>query len=80
MRARTGFVVVCNFPEVVLCQPGVYKGYNHLPVSVFYFSIIILLFIIEVLQLVTRRESFDIDDFILNMLANLTEFGSYLIK
>ena len=80
MSVNIGWRVGGNFPEVVLCQPGVYKGYNHLPVSVFYFSIIRLLFIIEVLQLVTRRGSFDIDDFILNMLADLTEFGSYLTK
>lgn len=44
-------------------------------VSVFSFSIITLLFIIEVLQLVTRRGSFDIDDFILNMLGALIGFG-----
>jgi len=44
-------------------------------VSVFSFSMIILLLIIEVLQLVTRRGSFDIDDLILNILGALIGFG-----
>lgn len=35
----------------------------------FTFSMIILLFVIEVTQLVTRRGSFDIDDFILNIVG-----------
>ena len=44
-------------------------------VSVFSFSMVILLFIIEVAQLVTRRGSFDVDDFILNMLGALIGFS-----
>ena len=43
-------------------------------VSVFFISMIILLLFIEVIQLVTRRGSFDIDDFILNMLGALIGF------
>ena len=36
-------------------------------VGTFTLSMIILLFVIEATQLVTRRGSFDIDDFILNI-------------
>jgi len=36
---------------------------------------VILLFVIEVIQLVTRRGSFDIDDIVLNMLGALIGFG-----
>lgn len=49
-------------------------------VSVFSISIIILLFVIEIIQLVTRRGSFDIDDFILNMLGALIGFGIWKTK
>ncbi|MFT9597276.1 VanZ family protein [Mesobacillus sp.] len=48
---------------------GIYK------VSVFSLSMTILFFVIEVIQLVSRRGSFDIDDFILNMLGALIGFG-----
>ena len=41
----------------------------------FFISMVFLLFIVEVIQLVTRRGSFDIDDFILNMLGALIGFG-----
>ena len=41
---------------------------------------IILLFIIEVIQVVTKRGSFDIDDFILNMLGALIGFGIWKMK
>ncbi|WP_019415142.1 VanZ family protein [Paenisporosarcina sp. TG20] len=44
-------------------------------VSVFSLLMIILLFIFKVLQLVTRRGSFDIDDFILNMFGAIIGFG-----
>ncbi|SDN37420.1 VanZ family protein [Bacillus sp. OK048] len=44
-------------------------------VSIFTISMIILLFFIEVIQLVTRRGSFDIDDFILNTLGALIGLG-----
>jgi glycopeptide antibiotics resistance protein len=44
------------------------------------FSMIILLFVIEITQLVTRRGSFDIDDFILNMVGALIGFGIWKTK
>jgi glycopeptide antibiotics resistance protein len=43
-------------------------------------TMIILLFVIEVIQLVTRRGSFDIDDFILNLLGALIGFGLWKMK
>ncbi|MCM3744300.1 VanZ family protein [Sporosarcina luteola] len=43
-------------------------------ISVFLISMSIFLVVIEVVQVVTRRGSFDIDDFILNMLGSLTGF------
>lgn len=46
----------------------------------FTFSMIILLFVIEVTQLVTRRGSFDIDDFILNMVGALIGYGIWKTK
>lgn len=46
----------------------------------FTFSMIILLFIIEVTQLVTRRGSFDIDDFILNIIGALIGFAIWKSK
>lgn len=46
----------------------------------FTLSMIILLFFIEVTQLVTRRGSFDIDDFILNMAGALIGFGIWKTK
>ena len=44
-------------------------------IATFSIAIIILVFIIEVVQLVTRIGSFDIDDFILNILGALIGFG-----
>ncbi|WP_428912183.1 VanZ family protein [Niallia sp. Krafla_26] len=49
-------------------------------VSVFSISMILLLFIIEVMQVFTRKGSFDIDDFILNMLGALIGFGIWKTK
>ncbi len=49
-------------------------------VSVFSIAMIILLFVIEVIQLVTKRGSFDIDDCILNMLGALIGFGIWKMK
>lgn len=48
--------------------------------NTFSIFMIILLFIIEVVQLVTRRGSFDIDDFILNMIGALIGFGIWKTK
>ncbi|MFD1174176.1 VanZ family protein [Oceanobacillus picturae] len=44
-------------------------------VSTFTAFMVVLLFIIETLQLLTRTGSFDIDDFILNMLGALLGYG-----
>ncbi|MCQ6276803.1 VanZ family protein [Bacillus sp. V3B] len=49
-------------------------------ISVFTISMIILLFAIEVIQVITRRGSFDIDDFILNMVGALIGFGIWKTK
>jgi glycopeptide antibiotics resistance protein len=49
-------------------------------INTFSIFMIILLFIIEVVQLVTRRGSFDIDDFILNMVGALIGFGIWKTK
>lgn len=49
-------------------------------ISVFSISMIILLLVIEVIQVVTKRGSFDIDDFILNMLGALIGFGIWKMK
>ncbi|MGE7768289.1 VanZ family protein [Peribacillus sp. NPDC096540] len=49
-------------------------------VSIFSIAMIILLFVIEVIQIVIRRGSFDIDDFILNMLGALIGFGLSKMK
>ncbi|RWR05282.1 VanZ family protein [Siminovitchia fortis] len=43
--------------------------------GIFFLSMMTMLFIVEVIQLVTRRGSFDIDDFILNILGALIGFG-----
>lgn len=48
--------------------------------SLFSISIIMLLFIIEIIQLLTRRGRFDIDDFILNMFGALIGFGIWKTK
>ncbi|MGF7013285.1 VanZ family protein [Ornithinibacillus bavariensis] len=49
-------------------------------ISAFTISMILLLFVIEVIQVVTRRGSFDIDDFILNMVGALIGFGIWKTK
>lgn len=49
-------------------------------VTIFIVSMILLLFFIEAIQLVTRRGSFDIDDFILNMTGALIGFGIWKSK
>lgn len=46
----------------------------------FIFSMTLLLFFIEITQLVTRRGSFDIDDFILNMVGAIIGFGIWNIR
>ena len=49
-------------------------------VSIFLISMITLLFIIEVIQVITRRGSFDVDDFILNMLGAWIGFRIWKTK
>ena len=49
-------------------------------VGKFTLSMIILLFVIEATQLVTKRGSFDIDDFILNIVGTLVGFGIWKTK
>jgi len=49
-------------------------------VSIFSITMITLLFIIEAIQLVTKRGSFDIDDFILNILGALIGYGIWKTK
>lgn len=48
--------------------------------SIFLISMSALLLMIEILQLVTRRGSFDIDDFILNLLGTFIGFGIWNTK
>ena len=67
------------FGNLIMFLPvGIYLPYYFKKIKKigrFTFSMIILLFVIEVTQLVTRRGSFDIDDFILNMVGALLGFG-----
>ena len=70
--------LVGNF--IMFLPMGIYLPYfikKINKVSVFSIAMIILLFVIEVIQLVTKRGSFDIDDFILNMLGALIGLGIY---
>ena len=46
----------------------------------FILSMLVLLFVVELTQIITRRGSFDIDDFILNMLGALIGFGIWKIS
>jgi glycopeptide antibiotics resistance protein len=48
--------------------------------SIFFTTMFFLLFVIEVIQLGTRRGSFDIDDFILNMAGALIGFSIWRSK
>lgn len=72
------------FGNLILFLPmGIYLPYlikklNKL--SSFSISMIILLFVVEVIQLVTRKGSFDVDDFILNMFGALMGYGIWKIK
>ncbi|MFF5401235.1 VanZ family protein [Peribacillus butanolivorans] len=72
--------LVGNF--IMFLPMGIYLPYfiKRINVSVFSIAIIILLFVIEVIQLVTKRGSFDIDDFILNMFGALIGFGIWKVK
>lgn len=72
--------LVGNF--IMFLPMGIYLPYFFKRISkivVFSISMIILLFIIEVIQLVTRRGSFDIDDLILNLFGALIGFGIWKV-
>lgn len=49
-------------------------------VSVFFIIMVLMLVLVEFMQLVTRRGSFDIDDFLLNMLGALLGFSIWKSK
>lgn len=49
-------------------------------ISQFISSMIVLLFVVEAMQFITRRGSFDIDDFILNMIGALIGYGIWKMK
>ena len=72
------------FGNLIMFLPGgIYLPYyirKINKISVFLISMSILLVVIEVVQVVTRRGSFDIDDFILNMLGALIGFGIWKTK
>jgi glycopeptide antibiotics resistance protein len=72
------------FGNLIMFLPmGIYLPYyikKLNKVGKFTLSMIILLFVIEATQLVTRRGSFDIDDFILNIVGTLVGFGIWKTK
>ena len=72
------------FGNLIMFLPmGIYLPYYIRKINKvgrFTLSMIILLSVIEVTQLVTRRGSFDIDDFILNMAGALIGFGIWKTK
>jgi glycopeptide antibiotics resistance protein len=49
-------------------------------VGIFIISMIGVLFLFEIVQIVSRRGSFDIDDFILNMIGALIGYGIWKMK
>jgi glycopeptide antibiotics resistance protein len=72
------------FGNLIMFLPmGIYLPYyikKLNKVGKFTLSMIILLFVIEATQLVTRRGSFDIDDFTLNIVGALVGFGIWKTK
>src|SRR5690606_38936395 len=72
------------FGNLIMFLPmGIYLPYyikKLNKVGKFTLSMIILLFVIEATQLVTRRGSFDMDDFILNIVGALVGFGIWKSK
>jgi glycopeptide antibiotics resistance protein len=73
--------LVGNF--IMFLPMGIYLPYftkRINKVTVFSISMPLLLFVIEGIQVVTRRGSFDIDDFILNILGALIGFGIWKVK
>jgi glycopeptide antibiotics resistance protein len=68
---------------IMFLPMGVYLPYFMKKVNkvmIFSMSMILLLFVIEGIQVITRRGSFDIDDFILNMLGAWIGFGIWRVK
>ncbi len=63
------------FGNLVLFSPmGIYLPFffkENRKIIIFITTMIVLLFMVEFIQIVTRRGSFDIDDFILNMIGAL---------
>ncbi|WP_404331591.1 VanZ family protein [Mesobacillus maritimus] len=49
-------------------------------VGIFIISMIVVLFFLETVQIVSRRGSFDVDDFILNMIGALLGYGIWKMK
>jgi glycopeptide antibiotics resistance protein len=72
------------FGNLIMFLPmGIYLPYyikKLSKVGKFTLSMIILLFVVEATQLVTRRGRFDIDDFILNILGALAGFSIWKAK
>jgi glycopeptide antibiotics resistance protein len=73
--------LVGNF--IMFMPMGIYLPYfikKINTVNLFSVSMIIILLFIEVIQLLSRRGSFDIDDFILNMLGAFIGYGVWKTK
>lgn len=72
------------FGNLLLFLPmGIYLPYYISKINkikAFVITMSVILFSIEVVQVVTRRGSFDIDDFILNMIGALMGFGIWKTK
>ncbi|MFC4408855.1 VanZ family protein [Chungangia koreensis] len=78
-RLNTEILIENLFGNLILfCPMGLYLPFYFRKLSkTFWFLLVmlILLFIVEATQIITRRGSFDIDDFILNMIGALIGFG-----
>lgn len=81
---KTSIAIKNVFGNLIMFLPmGIYLPYYLKKihrVGRFTVSMIILLFVIEATQLVTRKGSFDIDDFILNIVGALVGFGIWKTK
>lgn len=70
--------------NLILFLPmGIYLPYfikNLSSIKSYSIAIVIILFAVEVIQVTTRRGSFDVDDFILNMLGALIGFAIWKTK
>lgn len=81
---KTSIAIKNVFGNLIMFLPmGIYLPYYLKKINRvgrFTVSMIILLFVIEATQLVTRKGSFDIDDFILNIVGALVGFGIWKTK